>query len=135
MYCSTEDTSLRDFYIMTLLLGALRQSTKIKIHWKIIIRQEKENFLSSRETRNWKRFSGPNMVFYQRNSWFGKTEYFEDKMGHNLSCWLGCQVQSQWFCLKYLAKFNRKSKVTYTKYSKYWPYTVAHTIDSVCRKC
>ena len=26
-------------------------------------------------------------------------------------------------------------KVIYTKYSKRWPYTVAHTIDCVCRKC
>ena len=26
-------------------------------------------------------------------------------------------------------------KVIYTKYSKHWPYTVAHTIDCVCRKC
>ena len=25
-------------------------------------------------------------------------------------------------------------KVIYTKYSKHWPYTVAHTIDCVCRK-
>ena len=27
------------------------------------------------------------------------------------------------------------SKVIYTKYSKHWPYTVAHIIDCVCRKC
>ena len=27
------------------------------------------------------------------------------------------------------------SKVIGTKYSKHWPYTVAHTIDCVCRKC
>ena len=27
------------------------------------------------------------------------------------------------------------NKVIYTKYSKHWPYTVAHTIDCVCRKC
>ena len=40
-----------------------------------------------------------------------KTEYFEDKMGHNLSCWLGSQSQSQWFCLKYFAKFNRKRSI------------------------
>ena len=26
-------------------------------------------------------------------------------------------------------------KVIYTKYSKHWPYTVAHTIECVCRKC
>ena len=26
-------------------------------------------------------------------------------------------------------------KVIYTKFSKHCPYTVAHTIDSVCRKC
>ena len=26
-------------------------------------------------------------------------------------------------------------KVIYTKYSKHWPYTVAHTIDCMCRKC
>ena len=26
-------------------------------------------------------------------------------------------------------------KVIYTKYSKHWPYTVAYTIDCVCRKC
>ena len=25
-------------------------------------------------------------------------------------------------------------KVIHTKYSKHWPYTVAHTIDCVCRK-
>ena len=28
-----------------------------------------------------------------------------------------------------------KVKVIYTKYSKHRPYTVAHTIDCVCRKC
>ena len=32
-------------------------------------------------------------------------------MGHNLSCWLGCQSQFQWFCLTYLAKFNRKRSI------------------------
>ena len=26
-------------------------------------------------------------------------------------------------------------KVIYTKYSKHWPYTVAHTFECVCRKC
>ena len=26
-------------------------------------------------------------------------------------------------------------EVIYTKYSKHYPYTVAHTIDFVCRKC
>ena len=26
-------------------------------------------------------------------------------------------------------------KDIHTKYSKHWPYTVAHTIDCVCRKC
>ena len=33
-----------------------------------------------------------------------------------------------------LSKIRPSSKVLYTKYSKYWPYTVAHTIDCVCRK-
>ena len=28
-----------------------------------------------------------------------------------------------------------KSKVIHPKYSKHWFYTVAHTIDCVCRKC
>ena len=27
------------------------------------------------------------------------------------------------------------AKVIYTKYSKHWPYTVAHTIDCVCIEC
>ena len=31
--------------------------------------------------------------------------------------------------------FDPPSKVIDTKYSKHWPYTVAHTIDCVCRKC
>ena len=31
--------------------------------------------------------------------------------------------------------FRDISKVIYTKYSKHWPYTVAQTIDCVCRKC
>ena len=29
---------------------------------------------------------------------------------------------------------EEKAKVIYTKYSKHWPYTVAHTIDCVCSK-
>ena len=29
----------------------------------------------------------------------------------------------------------KSSKVIYTKYSKHWTYTVAHTIDCVCIKC
>ena len=28
-----------------------------------------------------------------------------------------------------------EGKVIYPKYSKHWPYTVADTIDCVCRKC
>ena len=32
------------------------------------------------------------------------------------------------------SNFSGGSKVIYTKYSKHWPYTVAHTIDCVCRK-
>ena len=31
--------------------------------------------------------------------------------------------------------FDPYSKVIYTKYSKHWPYTVAHTIDCLFRKC
>ena len=35
-----------------------------------------------------------------------------------------------------LFDFNTKPKVIYLKYSKHWPYTVAHTIDCVCAvKC
>ena len=30
--------------------------------------------------------------------------------------------------------FSVLSKVIYTKYTKHWPYTVAHTIDCVCNK-
>ena len=30
--------------------------------------------------------------------------------------------------------FTPLTKVIYTKYSKHWPYTVAHTIDCVCSK-
>ena len=33
------------------------------------------------------------------------------------------------------SKFLGPIKVICTKYSKHWPYTVAHTIDCVCRKC
>ena len=29
---------------------------------------------------------------------------------------------------------QQAGKVIYTKYSKHWPYTVAHTIDCVCTK-
>ena len=29
---------------------------------------------------------------------------------------------------------DKKPKVIYTKYSKHWPYTVAHTLDCVCSK-
>ena len=39
-------------------------------------------------------------------------------------------------CLGYLGYIILGAgKVIYTKYSKHWPYTVAHTIDCVCRKC
>ena len=31
--------------------------------------------------------------------------------------------------------FQHFVKVIYHKYSKHWTYTVAHTIDCVCRKC
>ena len=30
--------------------------------------------------------------------------------------------------------FQHGTKVIYTKYSKHWPYTVAHTLDYVCSK-
>ena len=33
-----------------------------------------------------------------------------------------------------MQKNTVKSKVIYPKYSKHWPYTVAHTIDCVCSK-
>ena len=33
-----------------------------------------------------------------------------------------------------IKEFQGLGKVIYTKYSKYWPYTVAHTIDYVCSK-
>ena len=33
-----------------------------------------------------------------------------------------------------LASFQPPSKVIYTKYSKHWPYTVAHTFECVCSK-
>ena len=39
-----------------------------------------------------------------------------------------CQIKGWW-------KSVDTFKVIYTKYSKHWPYTVAHTIDCVCRKC
>ena len=32
-------------------------------------------------------------------------------------------------------KSNAKINVIDTKYSRHWPYTVAHTIECVCRKC
>ena len=32
----------------------------------------------------------------------------------------------------FMSKFANWSKVIYPKYSKHWPYTVAHTIDCVC---
>ena len=34
-----------------------------------------------------------------------------------------------------LGIIHASTKVTYPKYSKHWPYTAAHTIDCVCRKC
>ena len=37
--------------------------------------------------------------------------------------------------LSFIAIFSGHTKVIYTKYSKQWPYTVAHTINCVCRKC
>ena len=38
--------------------------------------------------------------------------------------------------LQTMQKFSllQQGKVIYPKYSKYWPYTVAHTIDCVCSK-
>ena len=33
-----------------------------------------------------------------------------------------------------LIKFLDGNKIIYPKYSKHWPYTVAHTIDCVCSK-
>ena len=36
---------------------------------------------------------------------------------------------------EHLGIFWDSSKVIDTKYSKHWPYTVAHTIECVCRKC
>ena len=37
--------------------------------------------------------------------------------------------------LVYIITYHACAKVIYTKYSKHRPYTVAHTIDCVCRKC
>ena len=34
-----------------------------------------------------------------------------------------------------LLQIDPLDKVIYTKHSKRWPYTVAHTFDCVCRKC
>ena len=36
--------------------------------------------------------------------------------------------------LYFFFKGETASKVIYTKYSKHWPHTVAHTIDCVCSK-
>ena len=37
------------------------------------------------------------------------------------------------FCYQMIV-FGDLGKVIYSKYSKHWPYTVAHTIDYVCSK-
>ena len=37
-------------------------------------------------------------------------------------------------CVRRIVMKIYASKVIYSKYSKHWPYTVAHTIDCVCRK-
>ena len=34
-----------------------------------------------------------------------------------------------------IRSINMYVKVSYTKYSKHWPHTVAHTFECVCRKC
>ena len=43
------------------------------------------------------------------------------------------QFKLVWFVIsKYFVML--RGKVIYPKYSKHWPYTVAHTIDFVCSK-
>ena len=42
---------------------------------------------------------------------------------------------TKWPCLCSLPFLQLSTKAIYTKYSKHWPYTVAHTIDCVRRKC
>ena len=43
--------------------------------------------------------------------------------------WKGHKIKK-----KSLTCFDATGKVIYTKYSKHWPYTVAHTLDCVCSK-
>ena len=126
MYCSAEDTSLCDFYTITLILAALRQSTKIKIHWKIIIRQEKENFLSSRETRNWKRFSEPNTVFYQR-FWFKKQNSLKIKWVITFHAGLAAKVNlngSAWNILQNLIAKGQLFPFSLSRLMLCWLYNM-----------
>ena len=41
---------------------------------------------------------------------------------------------SSHFQVEFMPRIWIKVKVIYPKYSKHWPYTVAHTIDCVCSK-
>ena len=43
-------------------------------------------------------------------------------------------IEYSFFSFLFCFFFRAKHKVIYTKYSKHWPYTVAHTIDYVCSK-
>ena len=43
-----------------------------------------------------------------------------------------CQTAAQNLKFTFQFTFHDFTKVIYTKYSKHWPYTVAHTIDYVC---
>ena len=62
------------------------------------------------------------------------------KWGHHLAAtgrivtksklfWLGFEGR-----LRIVTRIRHEGKVIYPKYSKHWPYTVAHTIDCVCSK-
>jgi hypothetical protein len=68
----------------------------------------------------------------------GKNLLFKSVLGH-------CDDCSISFKERFSENFDQKAathlifclgtKVIYTKYSKHWPYTVAHTFECVCIKC
>ena len=58
-----------------------------------------------------------------RMCFFGMCPYWTVLI-HNVKCLFG-------MCSKWSVHFLECAKVIYTKYSKHWSYTVAHTIDCV----
>ena len=76
------------------------------------------------------------VIVYETIFWW--LPWFTAKSQRCLNIWnallRNCLEQPDFFIYRSHAIITR-GKVIYTKYSKHWPYTVAQTIDYVCRKC